>query len=93
MKGKCLLVSCLLVLLVAVRVEITEAVICNAIELSSCASAITTSTPPSKLCCRKIKEQQPCLCNYLKNPSLKKFVNTPNARRVASTCGTPFPRC
>ncbi|KAK4749123.1 hypothetical protein SAY87_026572 [Trapa incisa] len=93
MKGKWILVSCMLVLLVAVRVETTEAVTCKPIELSSCASAITSSTPPSNLCCSKIKEQKPCLCNYLKNPSLKKFVNTPNARRVAGTCGTPFPRC
>lgn len=93
MKGKYMVISCLLVLLVAEQTEISEAVTCKPIELSSCVSAITSSTPPSKLCCSKIKEQKPCLCQYLKNPSLKKFVNTPNARRVAKTCGTPFPRC
>ncbi|KAM5570522.1 non-specific lipid-transfer protein 2-like [Rosa sericea] len=69
------------------------AVTCSPVELSSCASAISSNTPPSNLCCTKIKEQKPCLCQYLNNPNLKKFVNTPNARRVARTCGTPFPRC
>uniref|UniRef100_A0A7N0U8E9 Bifunctional inhibitor/plant lipid transfer protein/seed storage helical domain-containing protein n=1 Tax=Kalanchoe fedtschenkoi TaxID=63787 RepID=A0A7N0U8E9_KALFE len=71
----------------------TAAVTCSPVELSSCVSAITSSTPPTRLCCAKIKEQRPCLCQYLKNPTLKKFVNTPNARRVARTCGTPYPRC
>ncbi|CAN1133207.1 Non-specific lipid-transfer protein 2 [Linum perenne] len=54
-------------------------------QLSSCASAISSSTPPSRLCCKKIK--------YLKNPALRAYINTPNARKVASTCGTPFPNC
>ncbi|GAB4861013.1 hypothetical protein Ancab_036174 [Ancistrocladus abbreviatus] len=68
------------------------AVTCSPAQLSSCANAIMSSNvQPSKLCCAKIKEQEPCLCQYLKNPSLSKFVNTPNARKVASTCGTPFP--
>ncbi|CAL5372647.1 unnamed protein product [Camellia sinensis] len=35
---------------------------CNPTELSSCVGAITSNTPPSKLCCSKIKEQKPCLC-------------------------------
>ncbi|PKI48335.1 non-specific lipid-transfer protein 2-like [Punica granatum] len=83
----------LLVLLAAEQAEIAEGVTCKPTELSSCVSAITSSTPPSKLCCSKIREQKPCLCQYLKNPKLKKFVNTPNARKVAQTCGTPFPRC
>ncbi|GMH01088.1 hypothetical protein Nepgr_002927 [Nepenthes gracilis] len=69
------------------------AVRCSPAELSSCASAITTASPPSRLCCRKLREQKPCLCNYLKNPTLGKFVNTPNARKVAAACRTPFPKC
>ncbi|XP_058722476.1 non-specific lipid-transfer protein 2 [Vicia villosa] len=84
---------CTFLLLLLVNVEVSMAVTCSPVQLSSCVSAITSSTPPSKLCCSKIKEQRPCLCQYLKNPNLRKFVNTPNARKVANTCGTPFPRC
>ncbi|CAN6577889.1 hypothetical protein ACFX13_040121 [Malus domestica] len=84
---------CTVVVLLLATAPVSTAVTCNAIQLSPCAGAITSSTPPSKLCCSKIKEQKPCLCQYLKNPNLKKLVNTPNARNVARTCGTPFPKC
>ncbi|KAM7475346.1 hypothetical protein LguiB_022589 [Lonicera macranthoides] len=70
---------------------VSVAVTCSPTELAPCASAITTSSPPSKLCCRKINQQKPCLCQYLKNPNLKKFVSSPNARKVSRTCGVPFP--
>ncbi|XP_020210342.1 non-specific lipid-transfer protein 2 [Cajanus cajan] len=69
------------------------AVTCNALQLSACANAMTSSSPPSAVCCSKLKEQRPCLCQYLKNPNLKKLVNSPNARKVATTCGSPFPTC
>ncbi|KAF8025225.1 hypothetical protein BT93_F2156 [Corymbia citriodora subsp. variegata] len=87
----CALLAVLLLVQGGVTVE--AAVTCRPIELSACVSAITSSTPPTTLCCSKIKEQKPCLCQYLQNPNLKKFVNSPNARKVASTCGTPFPKC
>ncbi|XVF84752.1 hypothetical protein PTKIN_Ptkin17bG0064100 [Pterospermum kingtungense] len=69
------------------------AITCNALQLSPCATAITSSTPPSPLCCSKLKEQRPCLCNYVKDPNLQKLVNSPNARKVATICGSPFPNC
>ncbi|XP_050235596.1 non-specific lipid-transfer protein 2-like [Mercurialis annua] len=86
-------VCTLLVLLLAEAQVTMAAVPCNPTQLSSCVNAITSNTKPSALCCSKIKEQKPCLCTYLKNPNLGKFINTPNARRVASTCGTPYPKC
>ncbi|KAL6973573.1 hypothetical protein U1Q18_027758, partial [Sarracenia purpurea var. burkii] len=70
-----------------------SAVTCNVQELSSCASAISTGGAPSKLCCTKIKEQNPCLCQYIKNPNLRTFVSSPNAQKVAKTCGVPKPKC
>ncbi|KAI4341510.1 hypothetical protein MLD38_026224 [Melastoma candidum] len=85
--------SLLLLLIVVTQTRVTDAVTCAPTELSSCASVIVSSTPPSKLCYTKIREQKPCLCQYLKNPTLKRFVNSPNAKKVASTCGTPFPSC
>ncbi|KAJ7970345.1 non-specific lipid-transfer protein 2-like [Quillaja saponaria] len=84
---------CTLVVLLLSAIQVSVAVTCSPLQLSSCAGAITSSTPPSKLCCAKIKEQKPCLCQYLKNPNLKKFVDSPNARKVASTCRAPFPKC
>ncbi|KAK2451541.1 hypothetical protein P8452_14669 [Trifolium repens] len=84
---------CTFLLLLLVNVQVSMAVTCSPVQLSSCVSAITSSTPPSRLCCSKIKEQRPCLCQYLKNPNLRKFVNSPNARKVANNCGTPFPNC
>ncbi|XP_038994379.1 non-specific lipid-transfer protein 2-like [Hibiscus syriacus] len=84
--------AAVVVLLLLTEAELSTAVTCNPTQLSPCVGAIT-SAPPSKACCSKIKEQKPCLCQYLRNPNLKKFVNTPNARKVASTCGTPFPKC
>ncbi|KAK7291404.1 hypothetical protein RIF29_06520 [Crotalaria pallida] len=93
MKAAHIALCTLFVLLLAAEVQVSMAVTCSPVQLSPCVSAITSSSAPSNLCCSKIKEQKPCLCQYLKNPNLKKFVNTPNARKVASTCGTPFPKC
>ncbi|XP_061357752.1 non-specific lipid-transfer protein 2-like [Gastrolobium bilobum] len=85
----CIMVTLLLV----AQTELSMAVTCNALQLSACASAITSSNPPTSVCCTKLKEQRPCLCQYLKDPNLKKLVNSPNARKVADTCGSPFPTC
>ncbi|KAJ1442568.1 Non-specific lipid-transfer protein type 2 [Sesbania bispinosa] len=86
-----------LVLLVAVVVlevsPMAEAVTCSPVQLSPCLGAITSSSPPSSTCCQKVREQKPCLCGYLKNPSLRQYVNSPGARRVATSCGVPFPTC
>ncbi|KAL5571305.1 hypothetical protein UlMin_022747 [Ulmus minor] len=88
---------CLMVVAVAV-VVLSEApkaaaVTCSVTELSPCLPAISSSAAPTALCCQKIKEQKPCLCGYLRNPNLKQYVNSPNARKVASTCGVPYPSC
>ncbi|KAM7484592.1 hypothetical protein LguiA_000601 [Lonicera macranthoides] len=86
---------CVMVLvLIGGGAQVSDALTCNALQLSPCANAITSSsTAPSSACCAKLKEQRPCLCNYIKDPNLQKFINTPNARKVATTCGTPFPTC
>ncbi|KAL5745063.1 hypothetical protein ACOSP7_026209 [Xanthoceras sorbifolium] len=87
------LVVIVVVVLSTSEVRVVEAVTCNPTELSPCMAAITSSAPPSSTCCSKVREQRPCLCGYLKNPNLKQFVNSPNARKVASTCGVPYPQC
>ncbi|KAJ9140788.1 hypothetical protein P3X46_031392 [Hevea brasiliensis] len=88
-------VACLVVVVVLSGeiLDVSQAVTCNPLALSPCASAMTSSSPPSAICCSKLKEQRPCLCQYLKNPNLQKLVNSPNAKKVATTCGSPFPNC
>ncbi|KAI3453060.1 hypothetical protein Pfo_009723 [Paulownia fortunei] len=91
-KVACLAICVVLVVLLG-EFEVTRAVTCNPLQLSPCAAAITSSSSPSAACCAKIKEQRPCLCQYMKNPNLQKFINSPGAKKVASSCGTPFPTC
>ncbi|KAL8132628.1 non-specific lipid-transfer protein 2 [Apium graveolens] len=88
----CIAVCAVLVLLVC-EAQIAVAVTCNPSQLAPCSSAITSDKPPSRLCCVRITQQRPCLCQYLKNPNLKKFVSSPNARKIASTCKVAYPRC
>ncbi|KAJ9708258.1 hypothetical protein PVL29_000358 [Vitis rotundifolia] len=84
---------CFALLLLFGEAQVSTAVTCSPMELSTCASAIISSSPPTATCCSKLKEQRSCLCQYVKNPNLQKFINSPNARKVASTCGSPFPNC
>ncbi|KAI4352190.1 hypothetical protein L6164_006464 [Bauhinia variegata] len=70
-----------------------EAVNCSPLELSPCLGAITSNTPPSQTCCQKLREQKTCLCGYLKNPSLRQYVNSPGAKRVATKCQVAIPNC
>ncbi|KAF7136174.1 hypothetical protein RHSIM_Rhsim08G0083800 [Rhododendron simsii] len=75
------------------EVPVVEAATCNAVELSPCLAAITMGAPPSQACCDKLKEQEPCLCGYIKDPNLGRFVNSPNAIKVQKSCGIPAPKC
>ncbi|KAL0546222.1 hypothetical protein IC582_016128 [Cucumis melo] len=86
-------VVCLFVVAVLGRVRVAEAVSCNPVELSSCSGAITSGMNPSSICCNKLKQQEACLCGYIKNPALGPYVNSPGTKRVASKCGVPIPSC
>ena len=79
--------------LLVVLVPAAEAVTCSPMQLSPCAAAITSSSPPSAVCCAKLKEQKPCICGYMRNPSLRRYISSPNARKVSNTCKFPMPRC
>ncbi|KAI3818851.1 hypothetical protein L1987_12672 [Smallanthus sonchifolius] len=82
-----------LVLLVLAESHVSMAVTCSPVQLAPCASAISTSSPPSKACCRKLTQQKPCLCQYIKNPSLRNYVTSPNAKKVARICRVAIPKC
>ncbi|KAK4838187.1 hypothetical protein QYF36_011741 [Acer negundo] len=88
-----MVVVVVMVVVLSSEVRVAKAVTCNPTELSSCAAAITSSAPPSSTCCSKVREQRPCLCGYLKDPNLKQYVNSPNARKVVTTCGVSYPQC
>ncbi|XP_058091429.1 non-specific lipid-transfer protein 2-like [Magnolia sinica] len=88
-----LLLSVVVVFLLVGHAPITMSVTCNAANLSSCASAMLTGSQPSATCCNKLREQRPCLCQYLKDPNLQKFIKPENARKVATTCNVPYPNC
>lgn len=82
-----------LLLLLAARAPSAESVSCNPFELIPCGGAIFSSDPPASDCCARLKEQKPCFCQYLKDPSLRSYISSSNGRRVAAACGVRSPRC
>ncbi|XP_010528992.1 PREDICTED: non-specific lipid-transfer protein 2-like [Tarenaya hassleriana] len=92
MKTTAIMFVTLATLLLIQTAPLTEAA-CVVTELTPCLTAITTGGKPSAACCSKLKEQQPCLCGYAKNPAFSQYVNSPNARKVLSACGVPIPKC
>lgn len=66
---------------------------CDAKQLQPCLAAITGGGQPSGDCCAKLKEQQPCLCGFSKNPAFAQYVSSPNSRKVLSACVLPYPSC
>ncbi|KAJ4830439.1 hypothetical protein Tsubulata_029844 [Turnera subulata] len=54
---------------------------------------MTSPRPPTPMCCSKLRDQKPCLCQYVKNHHLQKLVNSPNAKKAARICRSPFPKC
>ncbi|KAK2986774.1 hypothetical protein RJ640_010999 [Escallonia rubra] len=93
-KVSCVLALGMMAMLLLCQVSVTKAVTCTVAELASCTPAFTSPTlPPSKECCSKLMEQQPCFCGYLRDPALKPFIGSPNARRIVNACSVPIPKC
>lgn len=92
-KAAWLVISLVIAVLAVNEVEVAMAVSCNPMQLAPCASAITSAARPTDLCCSRIKAQRPCLCQYMKDPNLQKFINSPGAKKVATYCHSPFPKC
>ncbi|KAH7658429.1 Bifunctional inhibitor/lipid-transfer protein/seed storage 2S albumin protein [Dioscorea alata] len=82
----------LLLLLFLLQSSTVMSVDCNVGELICCADPISTGVATQQ-CCSKLKEQEPCLCQYKNNPFFGGYVNSPNAKKVAQCCGVPFPSC
>ncbi|XP_057809419.1 non-specific lipid-transfer protein 2-like [Salvia miltiorrhiza] len=79
------------VVVMAALAHETVAVTCTATELISCLGPITTGEAPSAECCAKLKEQQPCFCQYINNPQYKPYFDSPNAKKLADACKVTIP--
>ncbi|ESQ36128.1 hypothetical protein EUTSA_v10009190mg [Eutrema salsugineum] len=68
-----------------------EKVICYAKELSPCEPAAQTGSKPTTECCKKLKEQESCLCGYAK--TYRKYISYEGARKILEACAIPIPTC
>nr|GMD70952.1 non-specific lipid-transfer protein 2-like [Ipomoea batatas] len=91
MKSFNLMIVAMLMLLLA-EAQFSSAA-CDVQQLTPCVSALTSNTNPSQLCCQRLNQQKPCFCQYLKNPSLKMYLNSPAAKKAAKTCNVSIPKC
>nr|GLL39281.1 non-specific lipid-transfer protein 2-like [Ipomoea trifida]GMD49984.1 non-specific lipid-transfer protein 2-like [Ipomoea batatas]GMD51982.1 non-specific lipid-transfer protein 2-like [Ipomoea batatas] len=67
--------------------------VCSLTELEVCLPAMLFGQSPSRECCNKLNEQTPCFCEYMRNPSLRPYVDSPNATKIAAACGVAIPTC
>jgi len=69
-----------------------DAASCNPSALSACAGALFGGavTPG---CCASLRAQQPCLCQYKRDPAYRGYVNGPVAQSVTRACGLPMMKC
>uniref|UniRef100_A0A7N0TBZ6 Bifunctional inhibitor/plant lipid transfer protein/seed storage helical domain-containing protein n=1 Tax=Kalanchoe fedtschenkoi TaxID=63787 RepID=A0A7N0TBZ6_KALFE len=82
-----------LLLLLSDFMTAAEAVTCKVEELSPCLDSFLSSSPPTPQCCSKVKEQEPCLCGYAKNPAYAPYINNPNIKMILDDCQVPYPKC
>ncbi|KAF8084228.1 hypothetical protein N665_0728s0015 [Sinapis alba] len=65
-------------------------VVCDPTKFNPCLPALRTGSQPSTECCGKLKEQQSCLCGYIKHaapgPFIKKFQVVLSACGIHLTC-------
>nr|GMC73942.1 non-specific lipid-transfer protein 2-like [Ipomoea batatas]GMD57806.1 non-specific lipid-transfer protein 2-like [Ipomoea batatas]GME03018.1 non-specific lipid-transfer protein 2-like [Ipomoea batatas] len=92
MKGFFNLMILAVLLLLLAEAQFSSAA-CNVQQLTPCLSALTSNTKPSQLCCQRLNQQKPCFCEYLKNPNLKAYVNSPAAKKAIKTCKVSIPKC
>ncbi|RID76386.1 hypothetical protein BRARA_B03360 [Brassica rapa] len=63
------------------------------IKSGRCWPELFDGTKPSTQCCGTLKAQQPCYCDFIKNPDLKKFATSREAHLALGFCGIPYPTC
>ncbi|KVI08844.1 hypothetical protein Ccrd_012782 [Cynara cardunculus var. scolymus] len=80
-------------LLMVTTVHKTDAVVCNLFELSPCLGPALFFVPPSGSCCGRLREQEPCLCEYVRTLTYGRYLSSFGARRVVQACGMVTPQC
>lgn len=70
-----------------------EKVTCDPIALQPCLPAVMSGSQPTTECCGKLKEQQSCFCDYIKNPIVGQYLSDATARRILGACSVPYPTC
>ncbi|CAL4894721.1 unnamed protein product [Urochloa decumbens] len=84
----------LLALTVSSAVLGLAATTCTPTQLTPCAPAIIGNAAPTAACCAKLKAHPAtCFCQYKKDPNMKRYVNSPNGKKVFAACKVPLPRC
>lgn len=80
------------VVLLAASAPAADAASCNPSALSACGGALFGGavTPG---CCNSLRAQQPCLCQYKRDPAYRGYVNGPVAQSVTRACGIPQMKC
>ncbi|WCJ38916.1 Non-specific lipid-transfer protein 2 [Euphorbia peplus] len=86
----CGIIVCVVVIM-GMEVGVSRGVKCSPVELAMCLPAIAMSEGVSRLCCRKMREQRPCYCGYLKDPNIKLFIAS--NIKLGRQCGVAFPTC
>ncbi|MQM03987.1 hypothetical protein Taro_036783 [Colocasia esculenta] len=86
--------AAVLVLLLQAAMEVTTVsgiavANCDRQDLSTaCKEAKETGNPDAN-CCAKLKVHEPCLCEYLKDPVVWKFVQTEKGHHLFEVCQVP----
>ncbi|CAN7123252.1 unnamed protein product [Brassica rapa subsp. narinosa] len=90
----------LLLLIVAQENRVVAGQSCDPMQLIPCEEAILKGSKPSDTCCTRLNQQQHCVCQYMKNPNFKSFLDSliyvyhsPNAKKIATDCHCPKPKC
>ncbi|KAL5199773.1 hypothetical protein ABZP36_020976 [Zizania latifolia] len=91
MAGNCKGAALALCALLAV-VATAAAAACDPSALTPCMSAIMLGAAPTADCCARLRAQQPCLCQYARDPSYRGYVTSPSAQSAVRACGLS-PNC
>jgi uncharacterized membrane-anchored protein len=92
-KAVAMLAAVLLVAAAMGGAGVASAQQCNSTELEVCVSAIVGGAAPTASCCASLRSQEPCFCQYVRNPAYNPYINSPNARKTLTSCGIAMPQC
>ncbi|CAI9277904.1 unnamed protein product [Lactuca saligna] len=85
----------LIVAILMVKVHVGTAVDCDIMKLLPCYPFIKDPTLPAPSpdsdCCNNLRMEEPCLCDFAKNPVFGSYLNNPSVKKVADACSVAIP--